>query len=84
MRHLIYGVLAGFLLAAPAFAQSAPAGSTAKPPATQPAQRSTSSSPPAGQAAKPANTQAQPPKDDSMTNYDVNGSNASDAMGGAP
>ncbi len=78
MRFLTFGVLAGALLVMPAAAQStAPAPKPAAQPATPKAQ-------PAKQddkAAKPADAA---PTDQSMTNYDVNGSNASDAMGGAP
>jgi hypothetical protein len=84
MRHLMYGVLAGLILAAPAEAQPA----NAAPPQSQTAKDGKS---PADQAAsKPSqgngsgNPAPQPAKDDSMANYDVNGSNASDAMGTAP
>ena len=87
MRHLMYGVLAGLILAAPAEAQPAnaapPQGHAAKdnkPPADQ-----TSGQPkPAPQGSASANAAPPAAKDDSMANYDVNGSNASDAMGTTP
>jgi hypothetical protein len=89
MRHLTYrivvgGVLAGLILAAPAEAQPAnaapPQGQAAKdnkPPADQ----ASGQSKPAPQGSASANAAPPAAKDDSIANYDVNGSNASDAMG---
>ena len=84
MRHLIYGVLVGLILAAPAAAQPAnapqPQGQAAKDGKSPADQAGAQSKPPQGDAsANPA-----PAKDDSMATYDVNGSNASDAMGRPP
>ena len=82
MRFLISGALAGLLLTGPAFAQTAaqdqkPADSAQKnAPAAQAAPN-----PPGQAAAKPP---AEPPKDDTMGNFDVTGSSANDAMGSAP
>jgi hypothetical protein len=83
MRYWLCFIAAATLLTAPAAAQ--PASSDSK----------TASSAPQNQAAKDGKTAAAQPaktpqpakpavKDDSIVNYDVNGSNASDAMGGAP
>jgi hypothetical protein len=91
MRHLTYrivvgGVLAGLVLAAPAAAQPA----NAAPPQGQAAKDNKPSADPAGGPSKPpqggASATPAPPaaKDDSIATYDVNGSNASDAMGTTP
>ena len=84
MRHLMYGVLAGLILAAPAEAQPAnaasPQGQAAKD-GKSPADQASGQSKPAPQGDASANPAPQTAKDDSMANYDVNGSNASDAMG---
>jgi hypothetical protein len=81
MRYPVYGVLAVLVLAAPASAQSSSAApdksAGVNAPQSQPARDS-----------KPGQTKPDPTpqtaKDDSMSNYDVNGSNASDAMGRTP
>ena len=88
MRHLMYGVLAGLILAVPVQAQ--PANNSTAPLQGQAAKDSKSPGDQAGGQAKPpqgnggGNSALQAAKDDSMANYDVNGSNASDAMGAAP
>ncbi|HWY63011.1 MAG TPA: hypothetical protein VNW15_14010 [Rhizomicrobium sp.] len=85
MRHLVYGILTGLLLAAPAVAQSGSPATTAMSKTSQdPAVKDNKTQPAkSGQAAPaPQAASAQPAaKDDSLANYDVNGSNASDAMG---
>jgi hypothetical protein len=84
MRHLMYGILAGLVLVAPAEAQPA----NAAPPQSQAAKDNKHPADQAGGQSKPpqgnASANPAPAKDDSMANYDVNGSNASDAMGVAP
>lgn len=84
MRYLIGSVLTCLLLAGPVVAQPSaqdkkPAESTQKPAATN------NGTPATGQAAAttPAPAQ-QPAKDQTMGDYDVTGSSASDAMGSAP
>ena len=91
MRHLVYGILAGLVLAMPAAAQSGSAANTAPSKTSQ--DQGTKDSRVANEPAKPASqaapasraapvSQAPPAaKDNSLSNYDVNGSNASDAMG---
>ena len=81
MRVLISAVMAGLLLASPALAQSgtannkpADSGQKAAPPSQSQTQQ-----PSTQPAAKP-----EPPKDQTMGNFDVTGSSANDAMGSAP
>jgi hypothetical protein len=88
MRYLSYGVLMGVLLAAPAAAQSAtandgkPAQSSSQNQAGKDSKAQAAKN--GGPAADPASQAAAPAaKDDSLTTYDVTGSNASNAMGAA-
>ena len=87
MRYLIHGVLTAMLLSGSAFAQSAPPpGQDKKPAASDSAAQTNQNS--NGRNASSSSQQAEAPaqsaKDDSLNNFDVNGSNAQDAMGGAP
>jgi hypothetical protein len=80
MRWSIRALLSFCLLAMPAFAQTPQAE---KQPANA-SDKSKDRDPQPVQQGQQAQAPAQPPKDNSLSNYDVNGSNASDAMGGAP
>lgn len=78
MRPLITGILISVCLIAPCAAQSS--GGDSKP--AQPQNQTAKAAAPAGKdQVKPADPAPQAAKDDSISNYDVNGSNASDAMG---
>jgi hypothetical protein len=86
MRHLVYGLLTGLLLATQAAAQSGSSADTSKMSGDTMTKSGKASAAKTGQTlpAAPAPQAApasQAPKDDSLANYDVNGSNASDAMG---
>jgi hypothetical protein len=83
MRHLVYGLLTGLLLATQAAAQSGSSADTSKMSEDPMTKGGKASPAKTGQAseASPAPQAAPAAKDDSLTNYDVNGSNASDAMG---
>lgn len=87
MRYLIHGVLAGLLISGGALAQNGPPAASGKDrPAsdnTQQAQGGNSGAT-SSSSGQQAQTPAPPAKDDSLSNFDVNGSNAQDAMGGAP
>ncbi len=81
MRHQTYIFLGALLLATPAIAQTPanPAAPAPKPQAAKDAATAKSSqvTPPQATPVTPS----APAKDDSLTTYDVTGSNASDAMG---
>jgi hypothetical protein len=95
MRHLVYGLLTSLLLATQAAAQSGSSTDTSKmsedtmmksgkasPAKTGQASQAAPASPaPQAAPASQASQAAPAAKDDSLANYDVNGSNASDAMG---
>jgi hypothetical protein len=80
MRWTILAFLGFSLLAAPAFAQT---DQVQKQPAKTSDKSKDRDSQPAQQSQQ-AQAPAEPAKDNSLSNYDVNGSNASDAMGGTP
>ena len=86
MRHLFYGVLIGLVLTAPAMAQPASATTDSKGASSASQDQATKGGKqPATQPTKASQPAPPTAKDDSIANYDVNGSNASDAMGaGSP
>lgn len=84
MRHWSCLIVAVLLMAAPATAQPASNGSSGSP---ADAHGQTTAKDGKAASAQPAKTDQPTPqtaKDDSIANYDVNGSNAADAMGGTP
>ena len=90
MRQFICGISAALLLASPTLVgpAQAQAQSTAQPgasnPAVPPGKSQDGKSQPVPASPPAANPVPQTAKDDSIANYDVNGSNASDAMGTTP
>ncbi len=81
MRTFIPTILALALAATPAMAQSTDRNAAPKEGNKQSATASTSSTDNKTGTAQQGQQTSAPAKDDSMTTYDVNGSNAADAMG---
>jgi hypothetical protein len=84
MRYWSCLTVAALLIAAPAAAQPASNGGAAPPANTQGQTAAKDAKAATTQPEKTAQPAPQTAKDGSIANYDVNGSNASDAMGGAP
>ena len=82
MRFLTLTVLAIAISVSPVLAQNQPASQQNKQPNKTASQDGKAQSEQAGQP-PPASSRPEP-KDDTMTNFDVNGSNAADAMGAKP
>jgi hypothetical protein len=84
MRYWSCLTVAALLMAVPAAAQPASNGGAATPANAQGQTAVKDGKAATTQPAKTDQPAPQTAKDDSITNYDVNGSNASDAMGAAP
>ena len=84
MRYWSCLTVAALLMAAPAATQPASNGGAATPANSQGQAAAKDGKAATTQPAKTDQPAPQTDKDDSIANYDVNGSNASDAMGGTP